>query len=533
MAVTTPPKDVSIVNEKGIAGDDESANIALNIERDAALGVEQEKTMSTKQAFFYYRKAVLWSVVISMANIMESYDIQLIKGFYALPQFNRKYGFRLPNGTYQVDANWQLALSLAQFGGLIMGVFGNGSLTDRFRPRHVMMVAFIFLTGFITITFTAHDVRMLFGGELLCALTWGIFAAAAPAYAAEVVPTSLRGYVTTYVNLCWVMGRILASGVLRGVVNVSSNRSFHIPFAVQWAWPPFLIVATYLAPESPWWLVRHGHTEEAKASLSRLVAAPAGAVNTDHTFAMMQQTIQQEKNMDVGGSYLDCFKGSNLRRTEVAMVSWGLQILPGFVIQNYTTYFFTLAGLSPSASFSLSMGTFGMAFTGTCLSWVLQSRMGRRTIYMWGLIFMVPIMWIVAALEYAPDSSNGSRRWAQAALLMIWFFIYGSTIGPIPYAIASEVGATALRSKTIALGRNVYYVLSIVNSAISPYMLNPSRWDLKGKAAFPAAIFTLLMVTWTYFRLPETKGLTPTTLNQLFHEGVSARKFKGAAARYQ
>jgi hypothetical protein len=41
-------------------------------------------------------------------------------------------------------------------------------------------------------------------------------------------------------------------------------------------------------------------------------------------------------------------------------------------------------------------------------------------------------------------------------------------IGPIiPYTIASEVGATELCSMTIALGRNVYYILSIVSSGIS------------------------------------------------------------------
>lgn len=348
------------------------------------------------------------------------------------------------------------------------------------------------------------------------------------------------------------MGRILSSGVLRGVVNVKSDWAFRIPFAIQWVWPPFLIVATYFAPESPWWLIRHGHTAEAKASLNRLAAAPAGVINNDYTLAMMQHTIDLERKMKVGGSYLDCFRGTNLRRTEVAMVSWGLQILPGFVIQNYTTYFFTLAGLPPSDSFSLSMGTFGMAFAGTCLSWVLQGRWGRRTIYLSGLVLMLPVMWIIAFLEFAPDAaSNSAIRWTQSAILMIWFFIYGmhiyqqhssgqsndfipgSTIGPIPYAIASEVSATELRSKTISLGRNVYYILSIVNSAISPYMLNPSRWDLKGKAAFPAAIFTILMVIWTYFRLPETKDMTPATLDHLFYEKVSARKFKEEAKRFQ
>ena len=90
-----------------------------------------------------------------------------------------------------------------------------------------------------------------------------------------------------------------------------------------------------------------------------------------------------------------------------------------------------------------------------------------------------------------------------------------------------------LRYKTIALGRNAYYFLAIINSVISPYMLNPKKWDLKGKAAFPAATLNVLLFLWAYFRLPETKGMTPETLNHLFHEKVPARKFKEEATRLQ
>jgi SP family general alpha glucoside:H+ symporter-like MFS transporter len=79
----------------------------------------------------------------------------------------------------------------------------------------------------------------------------------------------------------------------------------------------------------------------------------------------------------------------------------------------------------------------------------------------------------------------------------------------------------------------MYYFLSIINVAISPYMLNPKKWDLKGKAAFPAAILNVLLLLWAYFRLPETKGMTPETLDHLFHEKVPARKFKEEAARFQ
>lgn len=47
-----------------IVNDVDSAKDTSSVGADAALGFEQEKSMSTRQAFWYYRKAVMWSVVI-------------------------------------------------------------------------------------------------------------------------------------------------------------------------------------------------------------------------------------------------------------------------------------------------------------------------------------------------------------------------------------------------------------------------------------------------------------------------------------
>jgi MFS transporter, SP family, general alpha glucoside:H+ symporter len=79
----------------------------------------------------------------------------------------------------------------------------------------------------------------------------------------------------------------------------------------------------------------------------------------------------------------------------------------------------------------------------------------------------------------------------------------------------------------------MYYFLSLINVGISPYMLNPTRWDLKGKAAFVPAALNACLLVWAWFRLPETKGMTPETLDRLFHDGVSARQFRNQASRYQ
>lgn len=102
-----------------------------------------------------------------MATIMESYDIQLMSSFFAFPQFQERYGERLPNGKYSIPAAWQLGLSLVGLLGLIIGVFANGSLANRFGPRRVMMISFVVLTGLISISFTAKNVESLLVGSLL------------------------------------------------------------------------------------------------------------------------------------------------------------------------------------------------------------------------------------------------------------------------------------------------------------------------------------------------------------------------------
>lgn len=51
----------------------------------------------------------------------------------------------------------------------------------------------------------------------------GVFQTLTTAYASEVAPVPLRPYLTTYVNLCWVIGQLIASGVLRGVLSLEGQ----------------------------------------------------------------------------------------------------------------------------------------------------------------------------------------------------------------------------------------------------------------------------------------------------------------------
>ena len=88
--------------------------------------------------------------------------------------------------------------------------------------------------------------------QILCGLPWGTFQTLTTTYAAEVCPVALRPYLTTYVNLCWVIGQFLSSAVLKGVSAETGEQGFRLPYALQWIWPVPLIIGIALAPESPW-----------------------------------------------------------------------------------------------------------------------------------------------------------------------------------------------------------------------------------------------------------------------------------------
>jgi SP family general alpha glucoside:H+ symporter-like MFS transporter len=164
-------------------------------------------------------KAVGWSILLSTAVIMEGYDVVLLSSFYALPQFNKKYGVLTPDGTYTVPAPWKSGLSNGALCGEILGLFINGIVSEKFGYRKTMITSLAMMIAFIFIPFFSHNIQTLLVGEILCGIPWGVFQTLTTAYASEVCPVALRAYLCTYVNLCWVIGQFIASGVLRGILS--------------------------------------------------------------------------------------------------------------------------------------------------------------------------------------------------------------------------------------------------------------------------------------------------------------------------
>ena len=343
-------------------------------------------------------------------------------------------------------------------------------------------------------------------------------------YAAEVTPVSLRPYLTTYVNLRWVIGQFLASGVLKGVSTRDDQWAYRIPYALQWIWPVPLIIGISLAPESPWWLVRKERVEEAKHMVNRLTSRNQSNFNADDTVTMMVHTNAMEKSVTAGTSYTDCFKGTDLRRTEICANVWIIQAWCGASFMGFSTYFYEQAGLDVSNAFTMSMVQYALGAVGVFCAWLLMPRFGRRTLYLVGLSTMCCLLLIIGFCGLASES-NTSAQWAIGSMLLIFTFVYDCTVGPVCYSLVAELASTRLRQKTVVLARNWYNIGSIINNVSTPRMLNPSAWNWGAKSGFFYAGTCFLCLLWAFFRLPEPKGRTYGELDVLFEQRVSARKF--------
>ncbi|KAF1836537.1 sugar transporter [Decorospora gaudefroyi] len=498
-----------------------------------------EDSMTLREGIRLYPKAITWSVLLSLTLIMEGFSTILVPNLFAMGPFRRQFGDLQLNGEYEISADWQSGFVNGGLAGQILGLFATGTLAERIGYRYTLMVGLATMSLFVFVPFFATSKIMLLVGQCLLGVPWGVFQCICTVYAADVCPAALRAFLTTYVNACWVLGQLIASIVLRGMIGDSTTWSYRIPFALQWVFPLPIVVAVFFAPESPWWLIRQNRFSDAKNALRRLRTQPK--TQSDTTFdnklngamEIMIQTNEKEQQMQSGTSYKDCFKGVDRRRTEITCMVWIAQTLCGGTFMGFSTYFYEQAGLSSSNAFTLSLGQFALGLFGVILSWVLMAYFGRRTLYLWGQALTFLFVALIGVLGCIPPNNSSTAAispeigWAIAALLLVFTLVYDATLGPICYSLVSEMPSTRLRSKTIVLARNCYNVSGIVTNVITPRMLNPTAWGWGAKAGFFWAGTSVLGIAWSWYRLPEPRGRSFAELDELFERRVPARKFSG------
>ncbi|SPO07770.1 probable MFS alpha-glucoside transporter [Cephalotrichum gorgonifer] len=484
-----------------------------------------DRNLTVRQALGKYKKAVFWAMILSTSLIMEGYDLALMNSFYGQSQFKSRFGIlNHETGLKEISPAWQSGVSNSAVVGQLAGLIINGYCQDKFGSRVTYMFFMVWMAIAIFIPVFAPSLEVLAFGESMCGIPWGVFQTLSTSYASEIVPTVLRPYVTAFVCMCWGGGQLLSSGIIRGTMGIKGDMAWRLPFILQWVWPVPLFIAGYFCPESPWNAVRRGKIDVARKSLMRLSASSENKeAEAEAALAYIRHTTTLEDAESEGSSILECFKGTNLRRTEINCVVWAAQILCGNAIIGYSVVFLQSAGFSEVQSFNMNISLAACYIVGGVICWLLFPHFGRATIYMSGMSFMFACCVTIGGLGFA---SGKGPELAIGILLVISTLCNMITIGPVCYPIVAETPSGRLRYKTIAIGRFVYNLTGITTNVITPRMISDLSWGWGAKAGLFYAGTNLLCNIWCFFRLPETKDRTFGEIDLLFENKVPARKFK-------
>ncbi|KAL1893983.1 hypothetical protein Sste5346_006124 [Sporothrix stenoceras] len=514
-------RQTAALAEAGAGGKLDTTNEQMALEATLA-----EHDLTTWQALVKYRKACLWSMLVSLSIIMRAYDIEITGNFFALPAFAEHLGeFVSEEHGYQVPTQWQVAMSIGPIVGQVIGAWAAAIPMDRIGRKKTLAIYLVATSALVFMQVFAPNREVLTASMYLAGVIWGGYHVIAPTYASEVLPLRLRGIFTGFVMLCYVMGALIQTGVTRGFVHWTSVWAYKIPYAIQWVWPVFILSLLYWAPESPWWLIRQNRLDDAKTALDRL-SSKDSRQNNLNVLAMMVKTDVYERELEVGVTYKDCFKGPNLRRLEIASALFIIQNFSGNAAA-FAVYLFEQVGLDSEDAFDMGIGLNAVGFVGTCLSVLVMSYLGRRRTWLIGLLYNIACLWVVALLCFAKDyKTNKSYAWAQAAILVTMQFVYSMSIGPLAYIISSEIPSTKLRAKTLSLTATFNGMTYLVITIAGPYLLNPGSANAGAKIDFLWGGLSIFSFIWSYFRLPETSNRTYEELDTLFDRRVPAKRFK-------
>ncbi|KAG7139016.1 Sugar transport protein MST3 like [Verticillium longisporum] len=205
--------------------------------------------------------------------------------------------------------------------GIFVAAYSAGFASDILGRRLVIYIGCVLCIVGVVVQSFAESAMTIFGGKLVSTLGFGLGHVLAPVFVAEIAPDELRGICLTLINTMIVLGQWGCALVAYGGSFIASDWGWRMPFLTQLV-PPVLMLALAvpLLPESPSWLLLKGRREESGKSLEKFHGAD---LDVEAKLAVLEAAIEQEHSVSQDkASYLDCFKGSNKRRTTIIVMAY-------------------------------------------------------------------------------------------------------------------------------------------------------------------------------------------------------------------
>ncbi|MCP4508324.1 MAG: sugar porter family MFS transporter [Fuerstiella sp.] len=388
-------------------------------------------------------------------------------------------------------STWQLGLVVSNLSlGAAVGSLLAGPLSDRLGRRKVLVAtALVFLVSAV-LSAAANNISILLVSRSLAGLAVGA-AMIIPLYVAEISPAKSRGLLVSLVQIGIVTG-ILAAFCTGWKAADLGSESWRWMFGMGVPSALLMLVATFVLPESPRWLITRGNTQEAM----RVLAPVMGESEASNELRTIEEAVKRES-----ARWQDLFHRKIRWALITGLVLAVLSVTVGInaVILYGPEILMRGAGEDVSTALlgAVVLGCVNFAFS--LLAMLTIDKLGRKPLLLCGLAGM-GISMLVLGLRFSDSTLPASSGLLAPILSFVAF--YAVSLGPIIWVIVSEIFPTKIRGAGMAMCMVIMYVADFAVTFAFPLMM-----ERLGNGVF--YVFAGICIAGILFVLPfvpETKG---------------------------
>jgi sugar porter (SP) family MFS transporter len=364
--------------------------------------------------------------------------------------------------------------------------------------------------------------------RVIAGLGVGMCSVAVPLMISEHAPRAIRGALTGLYQLSITCGIMLAFWVDYGsLIHVKGDAVWIVPIALQ-AIPSFLLfIGMLLCFETPRHLARKGDKERAKATLACVRNLPPTHPYIEREFGVICDQIDRERILTGGDTFFNFQTEmwrvpSNRKRAFISITLMICQQMTGTnAINYYGPTIFRNLGLNGLEVGLFATGIYGVVKVVACSCFLLfaADSLGRRKSLLWTALSQCALMlYIGLYVRFSPPiQGRPVTAGGYVALVCIYLFagVYQFGWGPVPWIYIAEIPTVRLRSTNVAIGACTQWLFNFVIARASPKMLATLGED--GYGTFLVfGCFSFLMFVFTWFFIPETKGMFLEDMDEIF-----------------
>jgi SP family sugar:H+ symporter-like MFS transporter len=366
--------------------------------------------------------------------------------------------------------------------GCFVGAFFAGRLADLIGRRNTMMLAAaLFLVG--ALVQGVATLQIIFVIARICGgMAVGAASVLSPAYISEVAPAEIRGRLTTVQQIMIITGLTAAFVVnyfLASRAGVSTAtfwggiEAWRWMFLMQALPAAIFLIALFMIPESPRYLVSKRRTEKAESVLTSLFGADVARAKLEEIRATFSEDHRPR---------LSDIKGRGL--LGVRPIVWTGIMLAAFqqfvginVIFYYGATLWQLAGFTESQSLAINIVSGAVSIAACFVTIAVIDKVGRKPLLLIGSAGMaVTLFAMVYAFSHGSLDPKGNLVLSKdlgtlavvAANLYVIFFNF--SWGPVMWVMLGEMFPNQIRGSALAVCGFVQWFTNFLVSFSFPVM---------------------------------------------------------------